>query len=139
MVLPRRRDGNSRACDCCNLTHHFYIITWLAFVSALRGWVGEDKRHDWIHSNLHPATEVAQQLNANTKLKKKLLEDELIEPIKEWTIQLGDRVSTCLYCDFLKYELTHEPHAEIINSVNKICLSNHSEQPFCSAGTIFMT
>lgn len=57
---------------------------------ALRGWVGEDKRREWVYTHNHPSTAENQMINMNEKKIKK--EDELIEPIKEWTVRLGDRV-----------------------------------------------
>ena len=68
------------------------MVVFVCWVSALRGWVGEDRRHNWIQTHALISTEAAQNINEDKKLKENLLTKELIEPIKEWTIQLGDRV-----------------------------------------------
>lgn len=74
--------------------------TWLFMVvSDLRGWVGTDKRQNWLYSSDHIGSERVQALNEGFKYNKKkhLLYKELIEPIKEWTVFPGDRVSTLSY------------------------------------------
>lgn len=61
---------------------------------ALRGWVGEDLRRDWIYSDNHPSTIENQTLNSDKKTPNRY-KKEMLEPIKDWTIMKGDRV--CLH------------------------------------------
>ncbi|KAF6020622.1 MRPL24 [Bugula neritina] len=61
---------------------------------ALRGWVGEDKRHWWLYTEDHPSTVENQSANMEKNNLAAEIEfmEELLEPIKERTVHIGDRV-----------------------------------------------
>lgn len=69
---------------------------------ALRGWVGEDKRHWWLYTEDHPSTVENQSANMEKNNLAAEIEfmEELLEPIKERTVHIGDRVSDFWDCPF---------------------------------------
>ncbi|XP_067931770.1 large ribosomal subunit protein uL24m-like [Watersipora subatra] len=69
----------------------------------LRGWVGEDKRLNWMYTQDKPSTMENQIENRKTHH-----EVELIEPIEEWTIQRGDRVEILVGRDKGKHGIVRD-------------------------------
>lgn len=74
--------------QCCG------VILLSVYLTDLRGWVGEDLRADWVHTDDAVFTQEARMVNIGKR--RKLLQEELLEPIKDWTVLVGDRVSSLI-------------------------------------------
>jgi hypothetical protein len=77
---------------------------------GLRGWVNTKER-PWHYTEARPWTDEAKQINAPGHTHERVL----VEPIKEWVIFKGDRVSFCFErrhskcCDVLFFKFSSPP------------------------------